>query len=233
MKQACTTRYAEGRPRVICSRGNQVSPQHSVLPRSTPGGSPCPLVGQASPLCSSCLPRASCTKPACLRAGRGGSCGSSPVEPEEEGTRLELDWTARLAIRRTGSFPKQSRTLLESPSRRGTLAKSPKSSQPPRAPLCSPLLRMLRNPLQRVIKRVTPARLIPARFNSSPFNQRSSGSIMATTPADASRSKPLVTQDSWQPPTRAAGFEDPKIKVYNSLTRTKVRKASGEAGGTS
>lgn len=34
--------------------------------------------------------------------------------------------------------------------------------------------------------------------------------------------KVKVTQDSWELPKRAAGVEDPTIKVYNSLTRTKV-----------
>ena len=47
---------------------------------------------------------------------------------------------------------------------------------------------------------------------------------MATS-ANASRQKAAATQDSWQPPARPAGFEDLKIKVYNSLTRTKVRQA--------
>lgn len=44
--------------------------------------------------------------------------------------------------------------------------------------------------------------------------------IMATEAAKLPKTG--AVQDSWRQPTRAPGREDPTIKVYNSLTRTKV-----------
>lgn len=66
----------------------------------------------------------------------------------------------------------------------------------------------LRFPLTRIALQSAPP---PARLHST----FCSALNMATTATKA-------TQDSWQVPVRAEGLEDPKIKVYNSLTRTKV-----------
>lgn len=48
--------------------------------------------------------------------------------------------------------------------------------------------------------------------------------------SDASKAKPAVAQAPWQVPTRVS--PEPVLKVYNSLTRTKVRfeELSGAVG---
>jgi len=70
-----------------------------------------------------------------------------------------------------------------------------------------------------------PLALVPTR----PHSALCAHLKMASTPTD----KVKITQDSWQLPARAAGVEEPTIKVYNSLTRTKVGRHSLDQLGTS
>lgn len=87
--------------------------------------------------------------------------------------------------------------------------------------LLSPSLSLTRS--VQLVRLARPA----SAFASHPTRQHSAfcNHLKMASTAD----KPKATQDSWQLPTRAPGVEEPSIKVYNSLTRTKASVPSPSA----
>lgn len=61
-------------------------------------------------------------------------------------------------------------------------------------------------------------------------SHRPSPASHRSTMADPARLKQPVSQHTWQLPLRRSGTEEPTLKVYNSLTRTKVSRATRQGG---
>lgn len=87
--------------------------------------------------------------------------------------------------------------------------------------------------------RPLPSRLVPTALPAFPALQpnltRPHSALCSHLKMASTADKTKATQDSWELPKRAAGVEEPTIKVYNSLTRTKVshRHLPGTAGVSS